>query len=834
MLFAIIFALTSCDPEDIFSDTHVHAYGEWYVEKDPTCTTPGLKVRDCSCGDYQERKIEATGHKFGDWTVVSAPECEKKGTERSYCSCGEYQEREVSELGHAFGDWTIVTTPECEKKGIERRYCTCGESEEREIPEFGHTFVIDSAVAPTCYSAGLTEGRHCSVCNKVTIAQVVIQLIPHTYDSNYDPECNVCGFTRDVNCPHKSTSVVKGYPPTCTATGLTDGEKCTDCGKTMVLQIEIDPLDHISSDWLIDSEPSYVSSGKMHKECLRCGKELETKETPKLEVEINGDFNVDNNGLPNEIEAYIGTQTDNLELTNSINVDNKYYIYYFYLGTINRAPLYSTPSHKYTFDTEMTFEFQKLTSEQITESQSKATERVNTHSYTGGFSIGFEQKVELGAEFCGADMNLGFTTSQSTDHHWTNNWGTVVTNSTSKENSYLTQNMESYKYTYQVSEQNGFKKGYYYRATFYENVSVYGVLIYDATSQAETEVEKYTVVYQTFLNSDQPTYVLEESADGTFTYTDDSVITFDVDKAINIASNNKPTNVQVSTSYIVHITNVYDMYLLSSDTKGKTFILDNDIDFAGIPWVPINNFEGTFDGNGHCISNLKFELYDGAVGEWGLFKTISSNGVVKNLTIKNCTAKYLAPDMGYAVSNVKFGFLATYNYGEISNCTFNGNNIDFDANTKVTDQYVYCGIAVCENYGYIRNSTVSNNSMYIDCDSVSFYSADDKCTVAIGGGICAYNQREGYISECTSKNNVINTRVCYLADKGETVISTSSGAAAWNYGHLVNNTCEENDLTAIKRYYKAHWSLFGDFKGTEYEGQEKQSCDQECTRNYGN
>lgn len=35
----------------------------------------------------------------------------------------------------------------------------------------GHTVVIDAAVAPTYESSGLTEGKHCSVCNKVLLAQ---------------------------------------------------------------------------------------------------------------------------------------------------------------------------------------------------------------------------------------------------------------------------------------------------------------------------------------------------------------------------------------------------------------------------------------------------------------------------------------------------------------------------------------------------------------------------------------------------------------------------------------------------------------------------------------
>ena len=35
----------------------------------------------------------------------------------------------------------------------------------------GHTEVVDEAVAPTCTTTGLTEGKHCIVCGEVTLAQ---------------------------------------------------------------------------------------------------------------------------------------------------------------------------------------------------------------------------------------------------------------------------------------------------------------------------------------------------------------------------------------------------------------------------------------------------------------------------------------------------------------------------------------------------------------------------------------------------------------------------------------------------------------------------------------
>ncbi|MBQ8746662.1 MAG: leucine-rich repeat protein [Clostridia bacterium] len=54
------------------------------------------------------------------------------------------------------------------------------------IPATGHTVVIDEAVLPTYTSTGLTEGSHCSVCNKVLVPQEVTgPLTKDTYSIQY-------------------------------------------------------------------------------------------------------------------------------------------------------------------------------------------------------------------------------------------------------------------------------------------------------------------------------------------------------------------------------------------------------------------------------------------------------------------------------------------------------------------------------------------------------------------------------------------------------------------------------------------------------------------------
>ena len=65
---------------------------------------------------------------------------------------------------------------------------------------------------------------------------------------------------------------------------------------------------------------------------------------------------------------------------------------------------------------------------------------------------------------------------------------------------------------------------------------------------------------------------------------------------------------------------------------GKTVVLEGDCDLFGIVWQPIAKFSGTFDGQGHTISNLTVTASSKAA-----FFGILAGATVKNVTFDNAT-----------------------------------------------------------------------------------------------------------------------------------------------------------------------------------------------------
>ena len=118
---------------------------------------------------------------------------------------------------------------------------------------------------------------------------------------------------------------------------------------------------------------------------------------------------------------------------------------------------------------------------------------------------------------------------------------------------------------------------------------------------------------------------------------------------------------------IVSITSEDDFVLLTENCKtesfstGKTFRLDADLDLSNYENLFLPVMDGTFDGNGHQIIGVTLSE---EMSDYGLFRYITENGVVKNLTVEG---EILGGD-----EQENIGILAGSNAGAIENCVTRG------------------------------------------------------------------------------------------------------------------------------------------------------------------
>ena len=237
---------------------------------------------------------------------------------------------------------------------------------------------------------------------------------------------------------------------------------------------------------------------------------------------------------------------------------------------------------------------------------------------------------------------------------------------------------------------------------------------------------------------------------------------------------------------------------IESCNNGINIKLTADIEgYDGSPIGGSGGYSGIFDGDGHSIT-LAMSDDSGDYQYYGLFGTLNSSAVVKNLTIKGSME---ANDSGYAgaVAGKSYGTVTdcvnnavvtnnTNNSGyaggivgcsegvkkspaKLSNCVNNGDVIGYDAGGIVADIENYSVITNCENSGAVTaiddaGGIVAQgiNVEIINCINTGAVSGD------CAGGIVGYGCDTITIKNCFNSENVTGDDVyaiaCYGSDSG--------------------------------------------------------------------
>lgn len=161
---------------------------------------------------------------------------------------------------------------------------------------------------------------------------------------------------------------------------------------------------------------------------------------------------------------------------------------------------------------------------------------------------------------------------------------------------------------------------------------------------------------------------------------------------------------------------------------GTTVFLDSDIDMQGIPFEPIGNdyvyFNGTFDGQGHVISNLKVNSSSEFTGLFGYLE----GAIIRNVVIDDtCTFvnSFSGPNSVYLGAIISYYFTRfpgskIENNINMANITFNGNVssslylggiMGFIFYNPYSHSFIYGPkLKNCANYGSVTHLGYSNQS----------------------------------------------------------------------------------------------------------------------------
>ena len=245
--------------------------------------------------------------------------------------------------------------------------------------------------------------------------------------------------------------------------------------------------------------------------------------------------------------------------------------------------------------------------------------------------------------------------------------------------------------------------------------------------------------------------------------------------------------------------------LVNGEADKNYTVSAETIDMAGLGWVGLKDYSGTFDFNGCTVKNVMFPMFTSVVG-----------GTVKNLVLADSTMVYTDDDaqaekdlipLGSAADShcrVYGGVIRYMNDGTVSNVTIES-TVSISADIWFKDSYVG-GIVAYAKGTNIRvedctfKGTLSTDSTKIFCGGVagcvegtdaSAHTPDDPTAAAVLGINCANygtikNIGVGEDSKTAGVFGAFGSGVAYKCANFGTIDCTDGGQSAGVIGHTLN------------------------------------------------
>lgn len=263
-----------------------------------------------------------------------------------------------------------------------------------------------------------------------------------------------------------------------------------------------------------------------------------------------------------------------------------------------------------------------------------------------------------------------------------------------------------------------------------------------------------------------------------------------------------------------HITTAKDLIdfskFVNSGTSysGTTVYLDSDFDFSGKlseQFEIIGNstdfyFNGTFDGQGHTISNLKMESSSEYIGLFGY----SKGSTIMNIVIDDsCSFTGLYNISGYLTSTCMGGVIG-YCVTKTGPCNI-ANNVNMGSVTfsEIVDtSYTYLG-------GLVGNLNSDKYGVYIkNCANYGSVTHSGTCNYAYTGGVIGTltgytSSNNNYILNCFNSGNIVHngvtTKELYIGGISGSSFSTVNNCV--NHGKITSSNTS-NYIGSITGYFR--------------------------------